>query len=184
MENLMTITPDTINPTSPTDIIFALYKGTMNKALNHFNTKIGTMSSPIAIDSIVGRNITGIPQFCPGDTFNITLQLDSSNGETINLYYVKIQNGSKSSDPDISWSSIFENTSDPEYTQAPDSSLFVTPGSSTSSSNPIVCTIPLTINDSITEEYDLLYTILFSYTKNDKEFFFSIDPLMKISSST
>ncbi|KZS38364.1 hypothetical protein AWE51_17565 [Aquimarina aggregata] len=184
MENLMTITPDTINPTSPTDIIFALYTQSMNRALNHFNTKIGTMSSPIAIDSIVDRNITGIPQFCPGDIFNITLQLYSSNGETINLYYIKIQNGSKSSNPNIPWSSVFENTSGSQYTQAPDNSLFVTPGSSTSSSNPIVCTIPLTVNDSITEEYDLLYTILFSYTKNDKEFFFSIDPLMKISSST
>ncbi|KAA1247923.1 hypothetical protein [Aquimarina sp. RZ0] len=183
MENLTTIKPDSINPTSPSEVTFCLYTQVMHRALNHFNTKIGTMSSPISIDSLVEQNIKGIPQFCPSDVFKITLQLENvTKGEQIQLYYIKIQNGSKSSDPNISWDSIFQNTTEPQFTQAPDGSLFITPSSSDGST---ACSISLTINDTITVGYDLLYTILFSYTNpNGKSFFFSIDPLMKISSST
>ncbi|KAA1247922.1 hypothetical protein [Aquimarina sp. RZ0] len=181
MENIMTKKPDTINLTNPQQLIFVLLSETLKKVVTDFKTTKGTMSEPLPTDGLVITNIIGIPKFTSNQEIKFVLE---SQEESIQLCYIWFQNIIKSGrNNSIQWSSVFKNiSSDESCTIPPDNSLYVAPNKSGDDKN----TVSLTVQDNIgDEEYNLYYTILFSYTlKNNAKFFFSIDPLMKISSST
>ncbi|AXT60574.1 hypothetical protein D1816_09495 [Aquimarina sp. AD10] len=179
MENIMTKKPDPINLTNPQQLIFVLRSETLKKVVTDFKTTKGTMDEPLPTDGLLIPNIIGIPKFTPNHEITFVLE---PKEESIQLCYVCFQNVTKSGrDNSIQWSSVFKNvSSDESITIPPDNSLYAAPH--TSHKN----TVSLTVQDNIgDEEYNLYYTILFSYTlQNNAKFFFSIDPLMKISSST
>lgn len=175
----MTKKPDTTNLTNPKQLTFVLPSETLKNVVTDFKTNKGTMSEPLPTDGLVITNIIGIPKFTPDHKIKFVLE---SPEESVQLCYVWFQNIIRSGrNNSIQWSSVFKNlSSDDSFTIPPDNSLYATPN--TSHKN----TVSLTVQDNIgDEEYNLYYTILFSYTlQNNAKFFFSIDPLMKISSST
>lgn len=149
------------------------------EAINNTDTGEGTHLKPITIDFFVKNNLKGFFDIKFGTNFSININFKNIEHNP-NFYYLKLRNVCKTQNNIMSlesWKRFFSFNNN--MIVAPDGSLFITPHKEGNDEIFIVDTKCFKDTDEVLY---LSYSIVLSFEINKKEYFFSIDPLVKISS--
>lgn len=137
----------------------------------------GSPQNPIILDAFIKNRLSGMPVVTAGTRIELILDPESSKQINPRLIYGAIRNITKgfSGYMDVTaWQEYFDwDTSDPLYVVGPNGHLYISPDSNGA------CSI---LSKESQQNIFIAYGAVITFMINNRNYFFRVDPLAKISS--